>query len=54
MNPDYSLLSVSVSNAEYTSLYSFCQSAQVLGFTDKGTVLSCLQPTWCPVFNTGP
>jgi hypothetical protein len=55
-NPDYTLLSVSVTNAEYVSLYSFCQSAAThnIGFTDVGMVLSYIQPARCPVFNTAP
>lgn len=55
-NPCYSLLSVSVTQAEYSSLYSFCQAAatQEIGFTDVGMVMSYLQPTYCPVFYTTP
>jgi hypothetical protein len=55
-NPDYLLVSLSISPAEYTALYGFCQSAVThnLGFTDVGMVLSVLQPTNCPVFNTAP
>jgi hypothetical protein len=55
-NPEYSLLSLSVSQAEYASLYSFCQSASThdLGFTDAGMYMCYLQPRSCPVFNTAP
>ena len=55
-NPDYSLVSLSVTSAEYSSLYSFCQSAasHELGFSDVGMVLSYVQPTRCPIFNTAP
>ena len=55
-NPDYSLISISVPPVEYSALYEFCQSAitHELGFTDVGMVLSVMQPTRCPIFNTGP
>ena len=55
-NPDYSLISLSISHIEYTALYNFCQSVVThnLGFTDVGMVLSVLQPTHCPFLNTAP
>jgi hypothetical protein len=55
-NPEYKLLSVAVSHAEYNSLYNFCQSASKheLGFTDVGMYMCYLQPRHCPVFNTPP
>lgn len=55
-NPEYHLLSLSVSHAEYASLYSFCQSASThdLGFSDVGMYMCYLQPQQCPVFNTSP
>ena len=55
-NPDYSLVSVSVSHLEYSSLYTFCQSAVTheLSFSDFGMVLCYAQPRQCPIFNTAP
>lgn len=55
-NPDYTLVSLSVSHLEYSSLYSFCQSAVAheLHFSDLGMVMCYVQPRQCPVFNTAP
>ena len=55
-NPEYKLLSVAVSHAEYNSLYTFCQSVSrhELGFSDLGMYMCYLQPRHCPVFNTSP
>ena len=55
-NPEYSLLSLSVSQAEYSALYGFCQSVSQhdLSFSDFGMYMCCLQPRHCPVFNTAP
>ena len=53
-NPDYELISLSVSAMEYTSVYGFCQQAadSCLGFTDVGMVASYLQPKACPFIHT--
>lgn len=53
-NPDYELISLLVSHAEYCSAYSFCQEAvgYNLGFTDAGMVACYFQPRLCPCFNT--
>ncbi len=55
-NPDYSLISLSISNAEYNSIYNFCQSVVThdLGFSDMGMVFSYMQPRNCPFYNTAP
>jgi hypothetical protein len=55
-NPDYSLVSLSISNTEYNSIYNFCQSIVThnLGFTDAGMIFSYVQPKNCPFFNTAP
>lgn len=54
-NPDYELISLSVSPMEYTSVRTFCQQAAEsnLGFTDVGMVASYLQPKACPFIHTG-
>jgi hypothetical protein len=53
-NPDYQLLSLFVSQAEYSAVYSFCQQAHgsEVGFTDVGMVAAYAQP--CPMVNTRP
>jgi hypothetical protein len=55
-NPDYVLIPLSISNAEYTNIYNFCQSAAThdIGFTDFGMVFSYFQPKHCPFINTAP
>lgn len=54
-NPDYELISISVSQGEYASAYAFCQQAvgHNLGFTDVGMVACYFQPRGCPCINTG-
>ena len=54
-NPDYHLISVSVPNSEYQSVYSYCQSAaeHEIAFTNYGMYASYLQPKGCPFLNTG-
>ena len=54
-NPDYELISLSVSHAEYVSAYNFCQetSGYTIGFTDAGMVACYFQPRRCPCINTG-
>ena len=54
-NPDYELVSISVSHVEYMSAYNFCQQAvgHNLGFTDVGMVACYFQPRGCPCINTG-
>ncbi len=53
-NPDYSLISLSIPQEEYSALYNFCQSVVThnLGFTDLGMIFSYFQPTQCPFYNT--
>ena len=53
-NPDYELVSLSVSQAEYSSAYSFCQQAanSELIFTEVGMLASYLQPKACPFIHT--
>jgi hypothetical protein len=54
-NPDYHLISISVSNAEYQSIYNYCKSAagHNIKFSDYGMYASYLQPKGCPFLNTG-
>jgi hypothetical protein len=54
-NPDYELVSLSVSQMEYVSAYTFCQQAvgHNLVFTDVGMVACYFQPRRCPCINTG-
>ena len=54
-NPDYHLISISIPNAEYQSIYNFCKSAAThdIGFSDYGMYTSYLQPRGCPFLNTG-
>lgn len=53
-NPEYQLISLFVTPAEYTAAYSFCKMAHSheIGFTDVGMVAAYLQQ--CPVINTAP
>lgn len=55
-NPDYVLIPLSIPNAEYATLYNFCQSVVThdICFTDVGMVFSYLQPKHCPFINTAP
>ena len=52
--PEYELISLSVSDKEYSSIYSFCkQAAQFnIGFTDVGMLAAYFQPRDCPCVNT--
>lgn len=54
-NPDYHLISISIPNAEYQSIYNFCQStaSHDIGFSDYGMYTSYLQPKGCPFLYTG-
>jgi len=54
-NPDYELISLSVSHEEYVGAYSYCKqaSAYQIGFTDVGMVACYFQPRTCPCINTG-
>jgi hypothetical protein len=54
-NPDYELISLSVSQVEYNSAYNFCLQAvgYNIGFTDVGMVACYFQPRRCPCVNTG-
>lgn len=54
-NPEYELVTLSVSHAEYVSAYSFCKQAvdSKLGFTDVGMLAAYFQPRGCPCVNTG-
>ena len=53
-NPDYELVSLSVSPLEYNSAYSFCKQAMdhKIGFTDIGMVAAYVQPKSCPCVGT--
>lgn len=53
-NPEYQLLSLFVSQAEYSAAYRFCEQAHTrdVGFTDVGMVAAYAQP--CPMVNTRP
>jgi hypothetical protein len=53
-NPDYHLISITVPNTEYQSVYSYCQSVVTheIGFSDYGMYASYLQPRGCPCLNT--
>lgn len=55
-NPDYTLIPLSIPNAEYVTLYNFCQSVAThdVGFTDLGMIFSYIQPQNCPFINTAP
>jgi hypothetical protein len=55
-NPDYHLISLSVSHAEYTAAYNFCLSCmtQDIQFTDLGMFAAYFQPQTCPFLNTPP
>jgi len=50
-NPEYKLMGLNVSNAEYVAAYSFCEQAvkENLQFTDVGMVGACIQPQNCPM-----
>jgi hypothetical protein len=54
-NPQYELVTLSVSHAEYSSAYSFCKQAACndIGFTDTGMLAAYFQPKGCPCINTG-
>jgi hypothetical protein len=54
-NPEYELVTLSVSHAEYTSAYGFCKQAveSNIGFTDVGMLAAYFQPKGCPCINTG-
>jgi hypothetical protein len=53
-NPDYELVTLSVSHAEYASAYCFCKQAaeNAIGFTDVGMLAAYFQPKGCPCINT--
>ena len=53
-NPEYTLISLTVSHAEYVAVYNFCKSAMThdIGFTDVGMVAAYVQP--CPMVLTAP
>jgi hypothetical protein len=53
-NPEYELISLSVSHAEYNSAYCFCKQAveNNIGFTDTGMLAAYFQPKGCPCINT--
>ena len=53
-NPEYELITLSVSQREYTSAYSFCKQAvqNCIGFTDTGMLAAYFQPRGCPCINT--
>ena len=53
-NPNYHIVSILVSNAEYSAARAFCESAiqHEIGFTDYGMYMSYLQPKSCPFLNT--
>ena len=53
-NPDYHLISISISNAEYQSIYNYCKSASKhdIKFSEYGMYASYLQPKGCPFLNT--
>jgi len=55
-NPDYKLLSLSVSNGEYQSAYAFCSQAvkQEMDFTDCGMLGAYFQFPSCPLFCNAP
>ncbi len=54
-NPEYELVTLAVSHAEYISAYSFCKQAMGsrIGFTDAGMLAAYFQPKGCPCINTG-
>lgn len=53
-NPEYRLVSLSVSNMEYTSAYGFCSAAMShdIEFSEAGIYAAYLQP--CPMLFTRP
>lgn len=53
-NPEYELISLSVSDSEYSAAYAFCrQAAQYdIHFTDAGMLAAYFQPKRCPCVNT--
>jgi len=53
-NPEYELITLSVSHTEYNSAYCFCKQAaeNSIGFTDVGMLAAYFQPKWCPCVNT--
>jgi len=55
-NPDYQLVSLSVSNAEYQGAHAFCKQAtdQGLEFTDWGMLGSYFQIQTCPFLCSSP
>ena len=55
-NPDYRLVSLSVSNAEYQSAHAFCTDAMAcnLEFADTAMVCAYFQLPACPLFCTYP
>lgn len=54
-NPEYELITLAVSHAEYSSAYCFCKQAveNAIGFTDTGMLAAYFQPKGCPCINTG-
>ena len=55
-NPDYQLVSLSVSNSEYQGAYAFCKQATDQGFefTDWGMLGSYFQIQTCPFLCSSP
>ena len=53
-NPEYQLISICVSQAEYTAAYNYCQScvSHDIEFTDAGMYAAYFQPQSCPFLNT--
>lgn len=53
-NPEYELVTLSVSHTEYVSAYSFCKQAveSRIGFTDVGMIAAYFQPKGCACINT--
>jgi hypothetical protein len=53
-NPEYELVTLSVSQSEYTSAYRFCNDAveKSIGFTDFGMLASYFQPRDFPCINS--
>jgi len=53
-NPEYKLVSLSVSNMEYMAAYSYCTAAMShnITFNELGIYTAYLQP--CPMFYTSP
>jgi hypothetical protein len=55
-NPDYILISLSVSPTEYFATYKFCSNAaqQNIKFSNIAMVAAYFQPRACPCLNTTP